>query len=114
MWLFKVNRGRLSVAALHLRKVFFCLGSELYPPFLLYPFLLTLVEETVRLYFTTFPVFRDQQLFVLSAEVRTDFKNPRTQAAEHILCAIRKKYLFALCVCEKKTNPAMFILKLNF
>lgn len=26
----------------------------------------------------------------------TDFKNPHTQAAEHILCAIRKKYLFAL------------------
>lgn len=92
-------------------RFFFCLDSELYPS----SFLLTLVEETVRLYFTTFPVFRDQQLFVLSAEVRTDFKNPRTQAAEHILCAIRKTYLFALCVCEKKkTTPVMFILKLNF
>lgn len=51
----------------------------------------------------------------LSAEVRTDFTPPPPppQAAKHILCAIRKKYLFALSVLKKKKS-AIFILKLNF
>lgn len=76
--LFKVSGGRSSAAILHLRKAFFSVGYEYI--YISTPFLCLEISRRLS-----------------SEQKEGQTENPRTQAAEHILHAIRKKYLFALC-----------------
>lgn len=62
-------------------------------------------KEIVCLYIA-FPVFRDDNCLSLSRS--QDRLHTPPQAAKHILCAIRKKYLFALSVLKKKSLQSSY------
>lgn len=70
---------------MHLKKFFVWVGFELYLP----SFLLTCAEETVHLPFNLSCVWRGES----SEQMEGPTQNACTQAAEHILHAVRKKYL---------------------